>query len=187
MVTTKTCSGIVTLLACCRKCSDFLGMKRTALQHNAPANDAISYAGYRSPPDVISYAVGPFYRFPLSLRMVEEFLAARRIELTYETARRWSVKFGLTIARPIRSSVLARDDKLHLDRWWSLSNGKKHWLWRTVNQHGVPLDAPVQSRRDRHAARRLMRTLLKKHGRSPRVLPTDKLKTRAAANQGTRC
>jgi len=53
-----------------------VGMTRTALQHNAPANDPISYAGYRFPPDVISYAVWLYYRFPLSLRMVEELLAA---------------------------------------------------------------------------------------------------------------
>jgi hypothetical protein len=90
-------------------------VKRTALQHNAPANDAISYAGYRFPPDVISYAVWLYYRFPLSLRMVEELLAARGIELTYETVRRWTVKFGLGIARRIRSTALARGDKWHLD------------------------------------------------------------------------
>ena len=63
-------------------------MKRTALQHGASANDAISYAGCRFPPDVISYAVWLYYRFPLSLRMVEELLAARGIDLTYETVRR---------------------------------------------------------------------------------------------------
>ena len=89
-------------------------MKRTDLQQNAPANDVISYSGYRFPPDVISYAVWLYYRFPLSLRMVEELLAARGIELTYETVRRWSVKFGLGIARRIRSTALARGDKWHL-------------------------------------------------------------------------
>jgi len=83
-------------------------MKRTALQHNAPANDAISYAVYRFPPDVICYAVWLYYRFPLSLRIVEELLAARGIDLTYETVRRWSVKFGLGIARRIRSTARAR-------------------------------------------------------------------------------
>jgi putative transposase len=62
-------------------------------------------------------------------------------------------------------------------------NGKKHWLWRAVDQHGAVLDVLVQSRRDRHAARRLMRKLLRKHGRAPRVLITDKLKSYAAANR----
>jgi putative transposase len=109
-------------------------MKRTALQHSAPANDAISYGGYRFPPDVISYAVWLYYRFPLSLRMVEELLAARGIELTYETVRRWSAKFGLGIAWRIRSTALARGDKWHLDEVVVTIYGKKHWLWRAVDQ-----------------------------------------------------
>jgi putative transposase len=109
---------------------------------------------------VISYAVWLYYRFPLSLRMVEELLAARGIELTYETVRRWAVKFGLGIARRIRSAALAR--------------GGPAWRGARVL---------VQSRRDRHAARRLMRKLLKKHWRAPRVLVTDKLKSYAAANR----
>jgi putative transposase len=86
-------------------------MKRTALQQSEPANDAISYSGYRFPPDVISCAVWLHYRFPLSLRMVEELLAARGIELTYETVRRWPVSFGLGIARRIGASALARGGK----------------------------------------------------------------------------
>ncbi|MFM0069343.1 IS6 family transposase [Paraburkholderia aspalathi] len=158
-------------------------MKRTGLQHRAPANDAISYAGYRFPPDLISYAVWLYYRFPLSLRMVEELLAARGIDLIYETVRRWSVKFGLGIARRMRSTALAADDKWHLDEMVVTISGKKHWLWRAVGQHGAVLDVLVQSRRDRHAAKRLMRKLLRRHGRAPRVLITDKLKSYGAANR----
>jgi putative transposase len=91
-------------------------MKRNTLPQRASATDTISYAGYRFPPDVMSYAVWLYYRFPLSLRMVEELLAARGIELTYapkevplgdETVRRWAVKFGLGIARRIRSTAPA--------------------------------------------------------------------------------
>jgi putative transposase len=148
-----------------------------------PANDAISYSGYRFPPVVISYAVWLYYRFPLSLRMVEELLAARGIDLTYETVRRWSESFGLGIARRIRSAALARGDKWHLDEMVVTINGEKHWLWRAVDQHGAVLDMLVQTRRDKHAAKRLMRKLLKKHGRAPRVLITDKLRSYAAANR----
>jgi IS1 family transposase len=97
--------------------------------------------------------------------------------------RRWSVSFGLGIARRIRASALARGDKWRLDEVVVTINGKKHWLWRAVDQHGAVLDVPVQSRRDKHAAKRLMRKLLKKHGRAPRVLITDKLKSYAAANR----
>jgi putative transposase len=94
------------------------------LPQRTSAADTVFYAGYLFPPDVISYAVWLYYRFPLSLRMVEELLAARCIELTYapkdvplenETVRRWSVKFGLSIARRIRSTALARGGKRHLD------------------------------------------------------------------------
>jgi putative transposase len=106
--------------------------------------------------------VGLYYRFPLSLRMVEELLAARGIQLTYGTVRRWSVKFGLGIARRIRSTVLARADKWQLD-------GRKHWLWRAVDQHGAALDVLVQRPG--------------KHGRAPRVLITDQLRSYAAANR----
>jgi hypothetical protein len=138
------------------------GMNRTAQPRRTPVTSAISYAGYRFPPDVISYAVWLYYRFRLSLRMVEELLAARGIELTYETVRRWAMKFGLDIARRIRSTALARGDKWHLDEVVVTINGKKHWLWRAVDQQGAVLDVLVQSRRDRHAARRLMRKLLRK-------------------------
>src|SRR5471030_2068162 len=114
-------------------------MKQTALPHSTSANDAISYAGYRFPPDMISYTVWLYYRFPLSSRLVEELLAARGIDLTYETVRRWSVKFGLGIARRIRSTALERGDKWHLDEVVVTINGKKHWLWRAVEQHGAVL------------------------------------------------
>jgi hypothetical protein len=100
------------------------GMKRTTLPQRAPAADTISYAGYWFPPDVISYAVRLYYAFPLSLRMVEDLLAARGIELTYETVRRWSVKFGLGIARRIRSTALGRDDKWRLDEGVSRTQAK---------------------------------------------------------------
>ena len=115
--------------------------------------------------------------------MLEELLAARGIELTYETVRRWSVKFALGIARRIRSTALGLGDKWHLDEVVVTINCGKHWFWRAVDQHGAVLDVLVQSRRDRHAAMRLMRKLLQKHGRAPRVPITDKLKSHAAANR----
>ncbi len=158
-------------------------MKSATLRNTPVTDNPRPYAGYRFPRDVISYAVWLFYRFPLSLRMVEELLAPRGIELTYESVRRWAVKFGLGIARRIRSTALARGDNWHLDEVVVTTNGKKHWLWRAVDQHGVVLDVLVQSRRDRRSARRLMRKLLRKHGRAPRGLITDKLKSYAAVNR----
>ncbi|WP_414445617.1 IS6 family transposase [Burkholderia sp. 22PA0106] len=141
----------------------------------------MSFKGYRFPPDVISYTVWLYYRFPLSLRMVEEMLAARGIELTYETVRCWATKFGLAIARRIRSTASSRSDKWHLDEVAVTIRGVKHWLWRAVDQYGAVLDVLIQRQRDTAAAKRLMRKLLKRHGR-PRVIVTDKLRSYAAAN-----
>jgi putative transposase len=90
-------------------------------------------------------------------------------------------KFGLSIAKRIRSTSLGRGDKWHLDEVVVTINGKKHWLWRAVEQHGAVLEVPVQSRPDKAAAKRLMRKLLRRHGR-PRVMVTDKLRSYAAAN-----
>ena len=160
-----------------------LTMKQASNQSLTVKDAAISYAGYRFPPEIISYAVWLYYRFPLSLRMVEEMLAARGIEVTYETVRRWAVKFGQKAARRIRARASGYGDKWHLDEVVISISGKKHWLWRAVDQFGCVLDVLVQSRRDRYAAQRLMRKLLKKCGRAPRVLITDKLKSYAAANK----
>ena len=143
---------------------------------------AISFKGYRFPPDIISYAVWLYYRFPLSLRMVEEMLAARGIELTYETVRCWATKYGLAIAGRIRSTSPRRGDKWHLDEVVVTIHGKKHWLWRAVDEHGALLEVLVQSRRDTAAAKRLMRRLLKRHG-GARVIVTDKLRSYAAAHR----
>jgi putative transposase len=83
----------------------------------------------------------------------------------------------------MRSTALTRGDKWHLNEVVFTISCRKHWLWRAVDQHGAVLDVLVQSRRDRHAAGRLMRKLLKKHARAPRVLITDELKSYAAANR----
>src|SRR4051812_22133689 len=141
------------------------------------------YAGYRYPAELISYAIWLYFRFPLSLRMVEEMLAARGISVTHETIRQWSLKFGREFANRIRRRAPRRGDKWHLDEVVISFAGKKHWLWRAVDQDGFVLDVLVQSRRDKEAAKRLFRKLLKKQGRAPRVLITDKLKSYAAAKR----
>src|SRR3954466_1587179 len=141
------------------------------------------YAGYRYPAELISYAVWLYFRFPLSLRMVEEMLAARGISVTYETIRQWGLKFGREFANRIRRRAPRRGDKWHLDEVVITIAGQKHWLWRAVDQEGFVLDILVQSGRDKKAAKRLFRKLMKKQGRAPRVLVTDKLKSYAAAKR----
>ena len=139
------------------------------------------YAGHRFPPEVISHAVWLYFRFPLSLRMVEEMLAARGILVSHETVRQWARKFGQEFANQIRRRLPCAGDKWHLDEVCLMIGGKKHWLWRAVDQNGFVLDVLVQSRRDKRAATRLLRKLLKKQMRSPRVLITDKLASYSAA------
>src|ERR1043165_8545233 len=133
------------------------------------------YAGYRFPGEVISHAVWLYFRFPLSLRMVEEMLAARGIAVSHETVRQWARKFGQALANQIRRRLPNPGDKWHLDEVCLMIRGTKHWLWRAVDQDGVVLDVLVQSRRDKKAAKRLLRKLLKRQMRPPRVMVTDKI------------
>src|SRR3954464_10001373 len=139
------------------------------------------YAGYRFPAEVISHAVWLYFRFPLSLRMVEEMLAARGIIVSHETVRQWARKFGQGFANQIRRRLPCAGDKWHLDEVEVKIAGQKHWLWRAVDQDGFVLDVLVQKRRDKRAAKRLLRKLLKKQGRAPRVMITDKLASYGAA------
>jgi putative transposase len=122
-----------------------------------------------------------YFRFPLSLRMVEEMLAARGIEVSHETVRQWGRKFGQAFANQIRRRLPGPGDKWHLDEVCLMIRGKKHWLWRAVDQDGVVLDVLVQSRRDKKAAKRLLRKLLKRQTRVPRAMITDKLASYSAA------
>ena len=128
------------------------------------------YAGFRFPSEVISHAVWLYFRFPLSLRMVEEMLAARGIIVSHETVRQWARKFGQDFANEIRRRLPQAGDKWHLDEVAIKIGGKTHWLWRAVDQHGIVLDVLVQSRRDANAAKRLLRKLLKRQSRVPRVM-----------------
>ncbi|MFC7738212.1 IS6 family transposase [Roseomonas sp. GCM10028921] len=139
----------------------------------APARP--SFIGYRFPPEIISQAVWLYFRFPLSLRMVEEMLAFRAIVVSHGTVRQWGRKFGQAFANGIRRRLPRAGDKWHLDEVVLKINGVTHWIWRAVDQAGMVLDVLVQSRRDKQAAKRLFRKLLKRHMREPRVMTTDKL------------
>ena len=92
------------------------------------------YAGHRFPPEIISHAVWLYFRFPLSLRMVEEMLAARGILVSHETVRQWALKFGQAFANQIRRRLPCAGDKWHLDEVVITIAGQKHWLWRAVDQ-----------------------------------------------------
>ena len=104
----------------------------------SPAASSL-YAGFRFPAEVISHAVWLYFRFPLSLRMVEEMLAARSIVVSHETVRQWALKFGQEFANRIRRRMPCVGDKWHLDEVAIKIAGAKHWLWRAVDQTGMVL------------------------------------------------
>src|SRR5258708_29037413 len=142
-----------------------------------------SYKGYRFPPEIISYCLWLYFRFSLSYRDVEEIMAERGVVLTYETVRQWCLKFGQTYANELRRRRPPCGDKWHLDEVFLTINGKRSYLWRAVDQHGNVLDILVQSRRNKKAAKRFFRKLLKGLQCVPRVIITDKLKSYGAAKR----
>lgn len=113
---------------------------------------AVSYKNHRFPKQIIAHAVWLYFRFPLSLRLVEEMLLERGITVSYETIRRWGLKFGPDYACRLRRKKPSRRDVWHLDEVVVSIGGRKHWLWRAVDQDGYVLDEIVQARRDTKAA-----------------------------------
>src|SRR6266542_6478822 len=142
-----------------------------------------SYTRHRFPVEIISHAVWLYFRFSLSYRDVEELMAARGIVLSYETIRQWCRKFGQQYANQLRRRRAQTGDKWHLDEVFLTINGKHHYLWRAVDQQGNVLDILVQSRRNKAAAKKFFRKLLKGCQYVPRVLITDKLASYAAAKK----
>ena len=141
----------------------------------------LSFRRHRFPADVIRQAVWLYFRFTLSLRDVEELLAQRGIEVSYETVRCWIVKFGPTIAANLRQRRSPPTGRWHLDEMFVRIGGRKIWLWRAVDDEGEVLDVLVQKRRNKHAALKLLRKLLRNQGVHPETITTDKLPSYGAA------
>jgi putative transposase len=138
------------------------------------------------PVEVISHCVWLYFRFPLSFREVEELMLERGIVVSYETVRRWCAKFGQRYADSLRRRQPRPGDKWHLDEVFIKINGEPKCLWRAVDQDGNVLDILVQNLqnlRDKAAARRFFRRLMKKTGAVPRVIVTDKLRSYGAAHR----
>jgi putative transposase len=136
---------------------------------------------HRFPPPIIQHAIWLYLRFTLSYRDVEELLAERGLEVSYETVRRWVLKFGPGFARRFRRSRPRPSDRWHLDEMVVRIVGKRMYLWGAVDHEGEVLDMLVQRRRDKRAALRLMRKLLRRQGFAPKFLTTDKLGSYGAA------
>jgi len=151
-------------------------LRRMKEQASAP-----SYKRHRFPPAIIVHGVWRYFRFALSYRDVEELLAERGVIVTYETIRQWCQKFGQADANELRRRRPRPGDKWHLDEVFVSINGAQHDRWRAVDQGGNVLDILVQPRRDKRAAVRFRRKLLKGLADVPRVVITDKLASYGAA------
>ena len=149
----------------------------------------ISYRRHRFPPTIIQHAVWLYLRFTLSYRDVEDLLAQRGLDVSYESIRSWVLKFGPVIARRLREQRPRPSDSWHLDEMVVRIAGRRMFLWRAVDHEGEILDVLVQRRRDKWAALRLMRKLLRKQGFAPKRVITDQLRSYSAAlrHLGLRC
>ncbi|MFC5959332.1 IS6 family transposase [Streptomyces pratens] len=142
-----------------------------------------SCQGHQYPAEVISHCVWRYFRFPLSFREVEELMLQRGVLVSYETIRRWCATFGQAYANGLRRLRPRPGDTWHLDEVFIKINGKLKYLWRAVDADGTVLDILVQSRRDKAAAGRFFRRLMKKTRAVPRVVATDKLRSYGAAHR----
>ena len=140
-----------------------------------------TYKHHRFPPDVISYAVWLHYRFNLSHRDVEDLLAERGIQVSYESIRLWANKFGSKYARKLRRRHSGYGDTYYIDEVFVKIRGKQHYLWRAVDQDGDVVDVYLQEKRDSVTAKRFFKRLLRNSTTEPRRIVTDKLRSYSVA------
>ena len=141
----------------------------------------LSYARHHFPPPIIQHAIWLYLRFTLSYRDVEELLAERGVEVSYETVRRWVLKLGPTITGNLRRLRPKPSSRWHLDEMVIRVSGRLMYLWRALDDEDEVLEVLVQRRRDKAAALKVMRRLLKKYGFAPTQVTTDKLRSHGAA------
>ena len=142
-----------------------------------------SYRGHRFPPEIISHAVWLYHRFTLSFRDVEHLLAERGISVCYETIRIWCLKFGPKYARSIRRRQGRLGHTWYVDEVFVKIQGEQLYLRRAVDQDGDTLDILVTKQRNKRAAKRFFRKVLKGQGEPPWKLITDKLRSYPAAHR----
>ena len=141
------------------------------------------YKNHRFPGEIMSHGVWLSYRFPLSDRDVQELLFERGITVSHEALRQWCQKFGQDYGNRLWHRRAQPGDKWHLDAVFLTTNGQRHSLWRAVDQDDHVLDILVQSLRNKQAAKKFFRTLLKGLQYVPRVIITDTLQSYGAAKR----
>jgi putative transposase len=153
------------------------------------------YKRYRFPPEIIQHAVWLYYRFILSHRDIEDLLAERGINVTYESIRLWCNRFGPKYATRLKKKHCGYGDTFYIDEVFIKIDGQQYYLWRAVDQESLPhersecfgygevVDVFLQKRRDSKAARRFFKRLLKVHRDEPRKIVTDKLRSYDVAHR----
>ena len=141
----------------------------------------LSFKRHRFPGEVIRHAVWLYFRFSLSFRDVEELMAQRGIDVSYETIRCWTIKFGPLIARRLKKRRGSPTGRWHLDEMVCKIGGRRMYLWRAVDDEGEVLDVIVQRRRDTEAALKLIRRLIRNQPVEPETITTDGLASYGAA------
>ena len=140
---------------------------------------------FNSSPELIRLMAMMYVKYPPSLRNVEDLLAERGIDICHETVRVWWNRSGPMFAAEVRRK---RVDHMrtythwrwHLDKVFVKINGAKHYLWQAVDHEGEVLEAFATKTRDRGAALKFLKKMMKRHGK-PRVIVTDKLRSYGAA------
>jgi putative transposase len=172
-----SCAGIVNLL------TDLCSSRAVCDARLMSIPPTHRYTNHRFPAEIIDHGVWLYFRICLSYRDVEELLLARGISVTYEAIRRWCHKFGQQYVNQLRRQRPRPGDKWHLDEVFLSISGERHYLWRAVDQDGNVLDVLVQRRRDKHAAKKFFRKLLKGLTYVPRVIIIDQLRSYGASKR----
>jgi putative transposase len=141
------------------------------------------YKRYRFLSEIIQYTVWLYYRFNLSHRDIEDLLAERGINVSYEAIRLWCIRFGPKYAARLKKKHQGYGDTFFIDEVFIKIDGKQHYPWRAVDQDGEVVDVFLQKRRDGAAAKRFFKRLLKKHHDESRKIVTDKLRSYGVAHR----
>ena len=144
-------------------------MKFTTIWGSASVMKPVSFARHRFPADVIRQVVWLYFRFTLSFRDVEDLVAQRGVDVSYERIRSWTRKFGRVFAQNLRKSRAAPSARWHLDEMVVRNAGERMFLWRAVDDEGEVLDMLVQKRRNKAAALKLLRKPLKNQRIHPAI------------------
>jgi len=141
------------------------------------------YKRHRFSPDIISYAVWLYYRFNRSHRDIEDLPAERGITVIREAIRLWCIKFGAIYTSRLKRKHRGYGDVFYIDEVFVKINGRRHYLWRAVDQDGEVVDVFLQAKRDGATAKRFFRRLLRSHGGEPRKIVTEKLRRYGVAHR----